>query len=128
MAGERFDDALQDAVDHHVLGVEEGRAAYAFRHALVREAVYEQVLPGQRARLHVAYAEALEADPSLAEGGATPAAMLAYHWSAAHDLPKALPASVEAGRQASAAYGYSEAAQHLERALEQSRSTQLHKQ
>src|SRR4051812_48782505 len=43
--------------------------------------------------------------------------MLAYHWSAAHDLPRALGADVEAGRQAATAYGYAEAAQHLERAL-----------
>lgn len=71
-----------------------------------------------RTRLHVAYAEALEQDPTLAEGGAAPAAMLAYHWSAAHDPVRALTSSVAAGRQAAVAYGYAEAAQHLERALE----------
>ena len=44
------------------------------------------------------------------------------HWYAAHDMPRALAASVRAGRQAMAAFAPAEARQHLERALEVWRS------
>jgi ATP/maltotriose-dependent transcriptional regulator MalT len=83
----------------------------------VAEAVYDDILPSERVRLHVACAEALERDATLADGGAALATMLAHHWYAAHDVTRALSASIEAARHASAAYAYAEAAQHLERAL-----------
>src|SRR5262249_60154896 len=51
------------------------------------------------------------------DAGAVPAA-LAYHWHAALDLPRALPAAVEAAAQAMASYAPAEALRHLERALE----------
>ena len=95
---------------------------YAFRHALTRDAVYEDLLPGERVELHTAYAEALDRDPGLAGDDASVAATLAVHWYAAHDMPRALAASVEAGRQAIAAFAPAEARQHLERALEVWRS------
>ena len=53
-------DALREAVAHHVLVVEGDDGGYAFRHALVAEAVYDDILPMERVRLHVACAEALE--------------------------------------------------------------------
>ena len=106
--------ALREAVEHHLLVVDSGRG-YAFRHVLARDAVYEDILPGERVRLHAAYGEALSAAPELA-GGEAPA-MLARHWYAAHDLPRALGASVEAGR-ATAGYAPAEAQRHYERALE----------
>ncbi len=84
---------------------------------LARDAVYEDMLPGERVRLHAAYGEALSAAPELAGGEAPVAAMLARHWYAAHDLPRALGASVEAGR-ATAGYAPAEAQRHYERALE----------
>ena len=109
--------SLREAVDHHLLVVDETGRGYAFRHALVREAVYDDMLPGQRVRLHVAYGDALTARPELAgDPGAT--AALAYHWHAAHDLPRAVTASIDAARAASAAYAPAEAQRHLERALE----------
>ena len=59
--------------------------------------MYEDVLPGERVRLHAAYAEALTREPGLAgDEGARPAA-LAYHWYAALDLPQALPAADRGG-------------------------------
>ena len=36
-----------------------GEGHYAFRHALLGEAVYDDLLPGERVRLHAAYAAAL---------------------------------------------------------------------
>ena len=109
--------ALREAVDHHLLVVDESGRGYAFRHALAREAVYDDMLPGERVRLHTAYGEALGAEPDLA-GDAAAEAALAYHWYAAHDLPRALTASVEAARAARAAYAPAEAQRHLERGLE----------
>ncbi len=107
--------ALREAVEHHLLVVDESGRGYAFRHVLARDAIYDDMLPGERVRLHAAYGAALEADPSLASGER--AAMLARHWYAAHDLPRALTASVEAG-QDTAAYAPADAQRHLERALE----------
>ena len=51
---------LREAVTHYVLVVEGATGAYVFRHALVQEAVYDDLLPVQRAPLHAAYARALE--------------------------------------------------------------------
>ena len=98
--------------------LEPERGAYAFRHTLLREAVYEELLPGERVRLHSAYATALAHDPSLAEGVAEAAAELAHHSFAAHDLEQALTASVEAAELATRRWGFGEARVHCERALE----------
>jgi DNA-binding CsgD family transcriptional regulator/tetratricopeptide (TPR) repeat protein len=93
---------------------------YAFRHALVGEAVYEDLLPGERITLHAAIAEALELDPyllgELSSSGV--AAEMAMHYHAAHDLPRALPASVEAGEAAERVFAYREGMRHFERAIE----------
>ncbi|MDQ1395629.1 MAG: hypothetical protein QOG64_888, partial [Acidimicrobiaceae bacterium] len=118
MAHADLDDALRDAVTHRVLAVHEPDDTYGYRHALAREAVYDDILPGERVRLHVAYGDGLEAGPNLGGPTATPAAMLAFHWYAAHDVRRALPATVEAGRQAAHAYAFVESAQHFERAIE----------
>jgi predicted ATPase len=59
--------ALRPAVAANVLLAT--REGYSFRHALIREAVYEDLLPGEGQRLHARFAAALEADPSLVEPG-----------------------------------------------------------
>jgi DNA-binding CsgD family transcriptional regulator/tetratricopeptide (TPR) repeat protein len=113
--------ALHEAVENHLLVVAPDGQGYAFRHALTRDAVYEDMLPGERVRLHAAYGEALERDPGLAAGEAGQAGLataLAYHWYAALDLPRALPASIDAGRHAMDSYAPAEGLRHLERALE----------
>ena len=58
------------------------------------------MLPGERGRLHAAYGEALEGNRTLAGDPAAVPALLAYHWYAALDLPRALPATIEAARGA----------------------------
>ena len=113
-----LEDALREAVTHQVL-VRSGDDAYAFRHALLGEAVYADVLPGERARIHAAIARALEHAPDLAsDGGAVAAAELAHHWKAAHELAEALAASVGAGRAAARIAAYPEAQRHFEYALD----------
>jgi predicted ATPase len=72
---ERLVGVLREAVGHHVLLVDQATGAYVFRHALVQEAVYDDLLPVQRAPLHAAYARALErrSEQRAGQGRATPA-------------------------------------------------------
>jgi DNA-binding CsgD family transcriptional regulator/tetratricopeptide (TPR) repeat protein len=109
--------ALREALEGHLLVVDQTGRGYEFRHALTRDAVYEDMLPGERVRLHAAYGETLAREPGLAGEDTGVAAALAHHWYAALDLPRALPASVSAG-QAMTSYAPAEAQRHLERALE----------
>jgi len=109
---------LREAVESHLLVVDHTGRSYAFRHALTRDAVYEDMLPGERGALHAAYGEALTRDPDLAGDDAAVPAALAHHWYAALDLPRALPASIAAARHALTTFAPAEAQRHLERALE----------
>jgi DNA-binding CsgD family transcriptional regulator/tetratricopeptide (TPR) repeat protein len=109
---------LREAVENHLLEVEPDGQSYSFRHALTRDAVYEDMLPGERVRLHAAYGTALARDPGLAGDETALPAALAYHWYAALDLPRALSAAVEAATQAMTSYAPAEALRHLERAQE----------
>jgi predicted ATPase/DNA-binding NarL/FixJ family response regulator len=110
--------ALRESVQSHLLVVDHTGHGYEFRHALTRDAVYEDMLPGERVRLHAAYGDALVADPWLAGDDSAAPAALAHHWYAALDLPRALPASITAASHARASYAPAEALRHLERALE----------
>jgi tetratricopeptide (TPR) repeat protein len=110
-------EGLREAVDQQLLLPEPGGDGYTFRHALLAEAVYSELLPGERVRLHTALAGALEAG---LEGGGPPAsraARLAYHWAATGDQPRALSASVQAAATAEEVYALAEAQLQLERAL-----------
>ena len=112
-----LDAAIRSAVESNVLVPTSGDA-YAFRHALLAEAVYDDLLPGERIRLHAAYATA------LAKGGfGGTAAELARHARAANDLPTAARASIAAGDEAMAVAGPDEAARHYELALELATAT-----
>jgi DNA-binding CsgD family transcriptional regulator/tetratricopeptide (TPR) repeat protein len=107
-------DALREAVGQRLVEVDaDGR--YRFRHALLREAVHEDLLPGEHADLHRALGEALErrAEEALAER-----TEIAHHFAAAGDRPRALAAAVRAAGLAEQAYANGEAAAMLERALE----------
>jgi DNA-binding CsgD family transcriptional regulator/tetratricopeptide (TPR) repeat protein len=111
--------ALRAAVAHQVLVPDPATETYAFRHALTQEALYAELLPGDRARLHAAFARVLTQRPDLAEPNRLAApARLAYHWVRAHDPARALPAAVEAGLQSEAAYGFADAQRQFETALE----------
>jgi ATP/maltotriose-dependent transcriptional regulator MalT len=109
-----IEEALREAVQHHVLVAkkEQWMDVYAFRHALLREAVYGDLLPGERVRLHAAYAR----DLAGARGRGV-AAALAHHSMESHALPQALAASIEAAQEAAESGAPSEALNHLERAL-----------
>ncbi|MHA6782041.1 helix-turn-helix transcriptional regulator [Pseudonocardia saturnea] len=110
-------EGLKAAITAQVLLLERPDT-YTFRHALVQEAVYGELLPQERTQLHLAYGRALSERPELGGGPVLVAAELAHHWHAAHDLPRALAASVHAAEVAHAGYGFAEALGHYERALE----------
>ncbi len=110
--------SLREAVERHILvavdaGAEE---TFVFRHSLLQEAIYAELLPGERARLHGRFAEAIAGDDPVMNGA--DAAELAYHWFASHDLPRALEASVRAGAEAQRMHALADAHAQLERALE----------
>ena len=106
-----LEEGLRQAVEMNVLVPD--RDHYAFRHALLGEAVYDDLLPGERVRLHDRFAAALR-------GPDVPgtAAELARHARLAHDLDTALIASIRAGHDARAVGGPDEAAFHYQQALE----------
>jgi AAA ATPase domain len=107
--------ALRLAVSANVL-VPAGDG-YAFRHALIREAILGQVLPGERTRLHVRVAEALAADPALVPPGRAVIEQ-AHHWHAAHDTPRALASAWQAADAAGHSLAYAEKLAMLARILE----------
>jgi DNA-binding CsgD family transcriptional regulator/tetratricopeptide (TPR) repeat protein len=114
-----LDAAVRAAVEANILVSADGEH-YAFRHALLAEAIYQDLLPGERVRLHAAYAEALasgKVDGSAAE--------LSRHAWASHDLVTATRASIQAGKEAMAVGGPEEAIRHYERALELMEDPQL---
>jgi DNA-binding CsgD family transcriptional regulator len=113
--------ALDEATSQNLLvPSDDGTAAgYAFRHALLREALYDDLLPGTRRRLHARYAEVLGEKPPL--DGAARAAQLveiAGHATAAYDLPLALRRWIEAARASDASFASMSAVGAYGRALE----------
>jgi DNA-binding CsgD family transcriptional regulator/tetratricopeptide (TPR) repeat protein len=110
-------EGLREAVDQQVLLPQPGGEGYVFRHALVAEAVYGELLAGERVGLHAALAGALEAGLEAGDAPASRAARLAHHWAAAGDQPRALSASVEAAAAAEQVSAFAEAQLQLERVL-----------
>ncbi|SHM72202.1 helix-turn-helix transcriptional regulator [Actinacidiphila paucisporea] len=109
--------ALRVAVGASILLPTDSGEGYRFRHSLVREAVGDDLLPGERSRINRRYAEAVESDPGLVPADER-AARLASYWYAAHDPARALPAVLSAAVEARHRHAYAEQYQLLERALE----------
>jgi DNA-binding CsgD family transcriptional regulator/tetratricopeptide (TPR) repeat protein len=110
--------ALREAVAEQVLVAGEDER-FCFRHALLREALYDDLLPGERGELHIALARDLEQrcgaddDRELERASA-----IAGHYGAAGDQPNALRSTIAAARAAHKVYAYGEASDLTERALE----------
>jgi DNA-binding CsgD family transcriptional regulator/tetratricopeptide (TPR) repeat protein len=110
--------ALREAVAEQVLvAYEDGRLG--FRHALLREAMYDDLLPGERSELHLALAVAFEARAALEDDrGLELISAIAHHYGVAGDQPAALRATVQAALAAREVHAYGDAADLAERALE----------
>jgi DNA-binding CsgD family transcriptional regulator/tetratricopeptide (TPR) repeat protein len=103
-------ETLRRAVERGILVADQAAGTFRFRHALLAEAVYSTILPGEREELHGRLAE------QLVRTGAA-AAELAQHWAVAGRSREALTASMAAADDAEAVYGLAEALGHLERAI-----------
>ncbi len=90
---------------------------YTFRHALIREAVHEDLLPGEHSGVHTRFALAIEADPELVCDGRADVEK-AHHWYSAHNTTWALTSAWQASAQASRAVAHAERLMLLERVLE----------
>jgi DNA-binding CsgD family transcriptional regulator len=110
---EELESALREAIGRQLL-VAGDDGAYAFRHALAREAVYADLLPGERSRLHGAFARLLAGRGRRAET----AAERAHHYRESHDLGEALAASLEAADHARRVGAPAEELHHLEAVLD----------
>ncbi|WP_408996043.1 helix-turn-helix transcriptional regulator [Streptomyces europaeiscabiei] len=109
---DELESALREAVGRQLLLPGEG-STYQFRHALTREAVYADLLPGERVRLHGVFARLL-----ARRGRAGESAERAHHSRESHDLADALTASVEAADHAHGIGAPAEELRHLEGALD----------
>lgn len=103
--------ALRECVDRQLLvpAVPDG---YGFRHALLQEALYTDLLPGERTRWHAAYSRALADVNTPGPRGA-----LAHHARKSNNLPVALAAEVQAADEASCYAAPRDELAHLENAL-----------
>ena len=114
LAADEYEAAVREAVTHQLL-VTDGTEGYVFRHALLREAVYGDLLPGERTRLHATMSSLLSEEQRLAVPGT--AAELAQHCLASHDIPGAFAASMRAGDEAERLGAPAEAHRHYDEAL-----------
>ncbi|MEU6891380.1 AAA family ATPase [Streptomyces sp. NPDC046557] len=110
-------EALRAAVGANILLATADGDGYRFRHSLVREAVSDDLLPGERARVNRRYAEAMEGDDSLVRAEER-VIRTATYWYYANDPAKALPAVLAASVAARRRHAYSEQLRLLERALD----------
>ena len=109
--------ALAGAILVEVVDANGRPSGYAFRHALLAEVAYDSLLIGERDRLHAAFGRELERRGEIAGIDVT-SAELAHHWVAARDAERAIPALIDAARDAERVYAFREALRHHEAALE----------
>jgi DNA-binding CsgD family transcriptional regulator len=116
IAEHELDAGLHEAVDEHIFSAD-NESGYRFRHALLHEAVYAELLPGERSRWHDKYGQALHRDPNLASSELAAASEAAYHFLTAGDSPAGLAKTIEAARLAAAASAYPAAQEQWNTAL-----------
>lgn len=111
--------ALREGIERGVLAVDLPEGRFRYRHELLREAIEGDVLPGERRRLHAAFATILSATPD--EGSVGPAAaagVLAAHWLAAGRVVEAYRASIAAAAEAEAVHAHADAHRQYRQAFE----------
>jgi predicted ATPase len=114
--GDALLEALREATASHIL-IAGAEGNYAYRHALLREVVHDNLLPGERTRFHSVLARALEERIEAGDSGAHITAQAAHHWMAAGDQAAAVAAAARAAEAAERVDAYAEAHSLFERAL-----------
>lgn len=97
-----------------------GRAGrrYRFAHALVHDAVYENLLLSRRSELHERAGQALERAVGPHPSQLSDLEALGHHWSHARDKRKGARYLMAAGDRARAVYANDDAMRHYQRALQ----------
>ncbi len=88
---------------------------YSFRHALVREAIYESISEARRRALHALVARRLVS--ASADADAEPVDRIAHHFIRAGDIRQGVHYLVLAGERAEAVYAHEDALQRFREAL-----------
>jgi DNA-binding CsgD family transcriptional regulator len=118
MGEDRVMAGLREAADHHLLVPVTDPPGYAFRHALLAEATYDHLLPGERQQLHGVWAEVLEERVHQSgKTGSGAAAEVAIHHHNAGDPRAALGWDLRAATSAEQVGGFAEAAACYRRLL-----------
>ncbi len=113
--GHELVDVLREAANLGIV-VPLSHGAYRFSHALIRNALCDELDSAQRSLVHLQIGAALEAiyhpdvDAHLAE--------LAHHFVEGGDIDKAIDYSIRAAEAAQAVFAYEDAATHWQTALE----------
>jgi DNA-binding CsgD family transcriptional regulator/tetratricopeptide (TPR) repeat protein/type II secretory pathway predicted ATPase ExeA len=108
--------ALHEAVDHSILVAGSDGGTYRFRHALLEEAVHDDLLPADRVELHRRIAVVLER--RLADGHSVSPGEMARHLDRGGRREAAISAYVEAAALAFRALSWAEGVAAFERATE----------
>ena len=116
LSEEELTEALRPAFAANVLVAGE-RETYRFRHALMREVVHGELLPGEHTRIYLRLAEALDEAPTLVSADCFDVE-LAHYWYRAHVPDKALTAALFAAETARTRYAFADELAMFERALE----------
>ncbi len=117
LGGAELRTVVREAAESNVIVADE-RGRYQFRHALLREVVHDDLLPGEHAELHLALARALEAQAAESGDDAILSAGIAHHYLSAGCQREALMWSVRAADAAERVHAHGEAGSQLERALD----------
>jgi len=117
LGGAELRAVVREAAESNVIVADE-RGRYQFRHALLREVVHDDLLPGEHAELHLALARALETQAAETGEDAIVTAGIAHHYLSAGCQREALVASVRAAGFAERVHAHGEAGVLLERALD----------
>jgi DNA-binding CsgD family transcriptional regulator/tetratricopeptide (TPR) repeat protein len=117
LGGAELRTVVREAAESNVI-VADVRGRYQFRHALLREVVHDDLLPGEHAELHLALARALEAQVAETGEDALITAGIAHHYLSAGCQREALVASLRAADAAERVHAHGEAGALLERALD----------
>ena len=114
---EKVLDLIDRGIEGKIITVShrELRAAYAFCHDKMREALYDRIGAEDRARMHNEVGLYLERNKGEARGRSI--YRLAYHFDLGGDEERAYRYTLEAGREAQAAHAHAEAAYFYEKAL-----------
>jgi DNA-binding NarL/FixJ family response regulator len=103
--------AIEQALEARVMVESPGRAVLQFRHALIREALYDQLLLPRRRDWHRTIADYLVVQASPDPDS------VAYHYQQANENALAAEWLVRAGRRASRAFAYQITLDRFEQAL-----------